>query len=250
MRAIIIDDEASNIENLQALLARHCPLVEVLDSAQTRDAAVVLINQLQPDLLFLDIQLSEATGFEVLQSVQHKNFEVIFVTAFDRYGIQAIKFAALDYLLKPIDIDELMQAVAKADAKIKSKQANHQLDLLLNQLQQGRNRPQKIALPQFKETRYVLTDQIRRCQADNTYTLFFLADGEQLLISKPLKEYAELLQPHGFIRTHQSHLVNTHFVKSWLREDGGTLLLDNGDHIPIAKINRDKVRAVLANAVF
>jgi len=250
MRAIIIDDETSNIENLQALLARHCPLVEVVASAQTRDAAVALINSLQPEMLFLDIQLGEATGFEVLQSVGHKNFEVIFVTAFDRYGIQAIKFAALDYLLKPIDIDELMQAVVKADAKIKGKQANHQLDLLLSQLQHGRNRPLKIALPQFKETRYVLTDHIRRCQADNTYTLFFLADGEQLLISKPLKEYAELLQPQGFIRTHQSHLVNARFVKSWLREDGGTLLLDNGDHIPIAKINRDKVRTMLANTVF
>lgn len=117
-------------------------------------------------------------------------------------------------------------------------------------MQQGRHRPLKIALPQFKETRYVQTDHIRRCQANNTYTLFYLADGEQLLISKPLKEYAELLQLHGFIRTHQSHLVNTRFVKSWLREDGGTLLLDNGEHIPIAKINRERVRALLANPVF
>ncbi len=250
MRAIIIDDELSNLQNLQALLARHCPMLEVVACAQTRDAAVTLINQLQPDLLLLDIQLGDATGFEVLQAVRHQSFEVIFVTAFDRYGIQAIKFAALDYLLKPIDIDELMQAVTKAEARIKGKQANHQLDLLLSQLQQGRNRPQKIALPQFKETRYVQTDHIRRCQADNTYTLFFMADGEQLLISKPLKEYAELLQPHGFIRTHQSHLVNARFVKSWLREDGGTLLLDNGEHVPIAKINREKVRALLASMVF
>lgn len=250
MRAIIIDDELSNLQNLQALLARHCPLLEVVAGAQTRDAAITLVNQLQPDLLLLDIQLGDATGFEVLQAVRHQSFEVIFVTAFDRYGIQAIKFAALDYLLKPIDIDELMQAVAKAEARIKGKQANHQLDLLLSQLQQGRNRPQKIALPQFKETRYVQTDHIRRCQADNTYTLFFMADGEQLLISKPLKEYAELLQPHGFIRTHQSHLVNARFVKSWLREDGGTLLLDNGEHVPIAKINREKVRALLASMVF
>jgi len=250
MRAIIIDDELSNLQNLQALLARHCPLVEVVASAQTRNDAIAHINQLQPDLLFLDIQLAESTGFEVLQAVRHQSFEVIFVTAFDRYGIQAIKFAALDYLLKPIDIDDLMQAVIKAEAKIKSKQTNQQLDLLLNQLQQGRHRPLKIALPQFKETRYVQTDHIRRCQADNTYTLFYLADGEQLLISKPLKEYAELLQLHGFIRTHQSHLVNTRFVKSWLREDGGTLLLDNGEHIPIAKINRERVRALLANPVF
>ncbi|WP_342644766.1 LytTR family DNA-binding domain-containing protein [Mucilaginibacter sp. CSA2-8R] len=250
MRAIIIDDELANLQNLQVLLVRHCPLVEVVASAQTRDDAVTLINQLQPDLLFLDIHLGDATGFEVLQSVRHQNFEVIFVTAFDRYGIQAIKFAALDYLLKPIDIDELMQAVTKADARVKAKQTNQQLGLLLNHLQQGRSHPQKIALPQFKETRYVQTDQIRRCQADNTYTLFFLASGEQLLISKPLKEYAELLQPQGFIRTHQSHLINASFVKSWLREDGGTLLLDNGEHIPIAKINREKVRALLAKPGF
>jgi two-component system LytT family response regulator len=250
MQAIIVDDEQSNVENLQALLKRHCSQVNVIAYAYNIETATRLISQHQPDILFLDIQLGLETGFDVLRLLPSKSFEVIFITAFDHYGIQAIKFAALDYILKPIDIDELVRAVTTAEVKIKSKQSYKQLDFLLSQLNPDRSRPVKIALPQRKETRYIMADNIRRCQADNTYTFFFLTNEDKILVSKPLKEYADLLQNHGFIRTHQSHLVNTRFVKSWLKEDGGTLLLDNGDRIPISKIHRDKVRTILARETF
>lgn len=245
MRAIIVDDEQANVENLQALLVKHCPEINLLAYANNIETAIRLINLHQPNLLFLDIQLNKESGFDLLKQIAVKSFVVVFVTAFDHYGIQAIKFAALDYLLKPIDIDELIQAVAKAEAKVKTKQPNQQLDFLLNYLQKDNTLPVKIVLPQQKETRYVSVNHIIRCEADNTYTFFFLTNGDRILISKPLKEYADLLQPHGFLRTHQSHLVNSRFVKSWLKEDGGILLLDNGDHIPISKINRDKVRTAL-----
>lgn len=245
MRAIIVDDEQANVKNLQALLVKHCPEINLLAYANNIETAIRLINLHQPNLLFLDIQLNKESGFDLLKQIAVKSFVVVFVTAFDHYGIQAIKFAALDYLLKPIDIDELIQAVAKAEAKVKTKQPNQQLDFLLNYLQKDNTLPVKIVLPQQKETRYVSVNHIIRCEADNTYTFFFLTNGDRILISKPLKEYADLLQPHGFLRTHQSHLVNSRFVKSWLKEDGGILLLDNGDHIPISKINRDKVRTAL-----
>ncbi len=245
MRAMIVDDEQANVENLQALLQKHCPKITVTACANTIEAAVRQIDLHQPDLLFLDIQLNKESGFDLLKQIAVKSFVVVFVTAFDHYGIQAIKFAALDYLLKPIDIDELIQAVTKAEAKVKTKQPNQQLDFLLNYLQKDNILPVKIALPQQKEIRYVSVNHIIRCEADNTYTFFFLTNGDRILVSKPLKEYADLLQPHGFLRTHQSHLVNSRFVKSWLKEDGGILLLDNGDHIPISKINRDKVRTAL-----
>lgn len=245
MRAILIDDEPANVENLQALLSRHCPEINVIAYAMNQEAAARLIDLHQPDLLFLDIQLGDGSGFDLLKAVTATSFEVIFITAFDHYGIQAIKFAALDYLLKPVDIDELIAAVAKAAVKVKSKQSNQQLEFLLDHLKKDRTLPVKIALPQQKEIRYVIVDMILRCEAANTYTFFYLTNGDKILVSRALKVYADLLQPYGFIRTHQSHLINRRFVKSWIKEDGGLLLLDNGDQIPISKINKDKVRLAL-----
>lgn len=221
-------------------------MVKVIGQLNRVEEAVAVINLQQPDLLFLDIQMGKKSGFDLLTELKYRSFEVIFVTAFDHYGIQAIKFAALDYLLKPVHPEELIAAVAKAHHKVKDKLENEQLSFLLRQLKNGDVTPPKIALPQYNEIRYVATAEIIRCEADNTYTFFFLANGDQVLVSKSLKEYADLLTPHGFLRTHQSHLVNPKFVKSWLKEDGGMLALDNGDKIPVSKPNREMVKAALA----
>jgi len=245
IRAIIVDDEISNIENLRALLTKHCPQVNVIGSASNNKAAADLINLHQPDLVFLDIQLGGDSGLNLLKLVQLRSFEVIFVTAYDQYGIQAVKFAALDYLLKPIDIDELIIAVAKTEAKLKAKLHNQQLDFLLTNLKNGDSLPAKIALQQQKEIRYVTVSDIVRCQADNTYTFFYLRTGDHILVSKGLKEYADMLPSGIFLRVHQSHLVNINFVKSWLREDGGALLLINGDKIPVSRPNRERIRLAL-----
>ena len=245
MRAIIVDDEPANIENLQALLLKHCPQVAVIGTAGNNKAAAALINLHQPDVLFLDIQLKDDSGFNLLKLLPEKSFDVIFVTAYDTYGIQAIKFAALDYLLKPVDIDELIAAVTKAEAKNRDKQHNLQLDFLINHIKKDEKQPLKIALPQQKEIRYAALNDIVRCEADNTYTFFYLNNGDRILISKSLKEYAGLLEPNGFLRAHQSHLVNISYVKSWLKEDGGMLLLNNGDKIPVSRPNREKLQKAL-----
>ena len=246
MRAILVDDELSNLENLRALLAKHCPHIKVISASVNIDDAFKQINLHQPDLLFLDIQMGKNTGFDLLSRLTEKTFEVIFVTAFDQYGIQAVKFAALDYLLKPVDPDELKQAVSKAELRIKSKINGEQLNFLLSQMKRLEPAVPKIALPQQQEIRYVSVDDIVRCEADNTYTFFYLLTGEKILISKPLKEYSDMLKPQGFLRTHQSHLVNPKFVKSWLKEDGGVLLMNSGEKIPVSKPNREMVKAVLA----
>ena len=174
---------------------------------------------------------------------------MIFVTAYDQYGIQAVKFAALDYLLKPVDIDELVAAVAKVETKLKEKQHNQQLDFLVANLIKEDNHPTKIALQQQKETRYITLTDIIRCEADNTYTFFYLNTGERILVSKGLKEYTDMLPTNSFLRIHQSHLVNIKYVKSWLKEDGGVLLLTNGDKVPVSRPNREKVRSILEGAV-
>ncbi|KQC02774.1 LytTR family DNA-binding domain-containing protein [Pedobacter sp. Hv1] len=245
MRAILVDDERANLVNLQVLLVKYCPNIHIVAQVNQVEEAVVQINTHRPDLLFLDIQMGKQSGFDLLNKIKDQSFEVIFVTAYDQYGIQAVKFAALDYLLKPVNPDELINAVLKAETKTKNKIQNEQLNFLLQQLKRPEASVQKIALPQQNEIRYVAINDILRCESDNTYTFFSLANGEKILISKSLKEYSDLLKPQGFLRVHQSHLVNPEFVKSWLKEDGGMLLLKNGDKIPVSKPNRDSVKAVL-----
>ena len=245
MRAILIDDEISNLENLQTLLEKHCPQVTILATAQSVADGIDVIEKYSPDLVFLDIQMGEETGFDVLKLLPTRNFEVIFVTAYDQYGIQAVKFAALDYLLKPIDIEELIIAVSKAEHKLATQIQTSQLDFLLQQLKKPETNVSTIALQMQTEIRYIALSEIIRCEADNTYTYFFLANSEKILISKSLKEYADLLRPNGFLRTHQSHLVNPKYVKSWLKEDGGILLLTSGEKIPVSKPNKETVKQAL-----
>ncbi|RZL49196.1 MAG: response regulator transcription factor [Pedobacter sp.] len=247
MNAILIDDEISNLENLLTLLEKHCPQVNIVATAQNVSDAVNVIEKHLPDLVFLDIQMGEQKGFDVLSLIPNRNFEVIFVTAYDQYGIQAVKFAALDYLLKPVDIDELINAVNKADQKLATQTQNSQIEFLLQQLKKPENSASKIALQMQSETRYVALSEIIRCEADNTYTFFFLTNNERILVSKSLKEYADLLKPNGFLRTHQSHLVNPKYVKSWLKEDGGILLLTSGEKIPVSKPNKEMVKLAMQN---
>ncbi len=246
MKALLIDDEYSNIENLTALLQHYCPQVNVIGHAGDIETAVNLINSQLPDLLFLDVQLGEYTGFDLLRLIPNKDFEVIFITAFDKYGIEGIKFAALDYLLKPVSIQELVQAVHKAEEKLNLKEKNLQLNFLLNHLKNGETVPTKIALPQLHEIRYVAVNEIIRCEADNSYTSFYLLNGDKIIVSRPIREYSELLKSSGFLRTHQTHLVNIAFVKSWIKEDGGALLLTNGNKIPVSKPNKEMVQQALS----
>lgn len=246
MRALIIDDEASNRENLQQLLRTYAPDVEICALAEDVDTGLKAIQANRPQLVFLDIQLHNQSGFDLLKLLGKISFEIIFVTAYNQYGIQAVKFAALDYLLKPIDIDELVTAVEKARSAIRLKQKNERLGYLLEYLKDDNQASPRIALPLFNETRYVNVADIVRCEADNTYTRFILNGGEQILVSKTLKDYAGMLDNYNFLRTHQSHLVNTAFIKSWLREDGGSLLLTDNTKIPVSKLNREKVKGMLA----
>lgn len=245
MRALIVDDEVSNQENLQQLLKTYADDVQVVAVAGDIDEAAIAIKLHRPDLVFLDIQLHGQSGFDLLKQLEEINFAIIFVTAYDQYGIQAVKFAALDYILKPIDIDELTAAVNKARKAIQQTKKNERLGHLLEYLKDDNQASPRITLPMFGETRYVSINDIVRCEADNTYTRFVLADGEQLMVSKTLKEYVDMLARYNFLRTHQTHLVNTAYIKSWIREDGGSLLLKDNTKIPVSKLNRQKVKDML-----
>lgn len=241
IRTLIIDDEQHNIENLQGLLREYCPAVQVVATAMAVDEAVQSVRAFNPDLLLLDIHMPGKNGFEVLKELPDQTFEVIFVTAFDQYAIQAIKFSAIDYLLKPVDIDELKTAIAKVEAKIGNR-PNPQVANLLEMLRnQGMREEHRLALSSMKETRFVRPADIIRCESSNAYTSFFLATGELIVVSRPIFEYSELLADYGFIRCHQSHLVNRAYVKSLLKEDGGYLLLEDDSRIPISRNKKESV---------
>lgn len=245
MNAIIVDDERHNIENLQILLERHCPGVYVAATADNVDEALHVINTQKPDVVFLDIILGKQTGFDLLAQLILRDFEVIFVTAYDQYGVRAVKSAALDYILKPVDITELKAAVDKASDKMRQKKNNTQLDFLMEYITQKDKALAKVALPLRNEVRYIELSEIVRCEATNSYTWFYLANKEKILVSKSLKEYDDLFSAQGFIRCHQSHLVNISFVKSMLREDSGSLLMQDGEKIPISKAKKEMVKLSL-----
>jgi two-component system LytT family response regulator len=211
IRSIIIDDEANNVENLRSLLHKHFPAIKVVATANNADQGLSLIDSHKPDLIFLDIQMPVKNGFDMLKAISKIDFEIIFVTAFDQYGIQAIKFSALDYLLKPIDVKELTDAIRKAEDRITAKQKNSNIWNLMDYLKSGPKASPKIALPTLKEIQFVPVHEIVRCEASDNYTTFYLQNRESILVCKTLKEFAELLTPHGFIRTHHSHLVNGQF---------------------------------------
>jgi len=246
IKAVLIDDEVNNLQNLQQLLNRHCPEVQVLANALTADEGRHIILQHQPDVVFLDIQMPGKNGFDLLRSLSNYEFDVIFVTAFDQYGIQAVKFAAIDYLLKPINSEELQIAVSRVVAKSRNKKQNLQLENLINLFRQQKE-DQRIALPTQKETRFIATGQIIRCESSNNYTSFYLSNEEKIIVSKPIYEYEELLAGYGFIRCHQSHLVNKKYIKSLIKEDGGYLLLENGTQVPVARSKKEMVIEAMKN---
>lgn len=245
INAVIIDDEQNNVDNLKSLLQLHCAEVEISGTASdAKEGKRVILNN-NPDLVFLDIQMPGENGFELLQSLSNYSFDVIFVTAFDQYGIKAVKFAAIDYLLKPINVDELKVAVKKViDKKEKGKQ-NNQLENLMQLLKENQ-KEHRIALPSAHEIRYVKPSDIIRCESSNNYTTFHFATGEKLLISKPIYFYEEVLQDYHFIRCHQSHLINKKFISSFIKEDNGYLLLEDGTKLPVSKSKKEKIKDWLA----
>ncbi|HTJ13118.1 MAG TPA: LytTR family DNA-binding domain-containing protein [Dinghuibacter sp.] len=245
LKAVLIDDEPGNIDNLRVLLEEYCPEVTVVGATTDAEKGRALVGGVRPDLVFLDIQMPGMNGFELLQSLDRIDFEVVFVTAFDQYGIQAVKFSALDYLVKPIKIAELQAAVDKAMSRRQQKTQNGHLENLLRLLKAQQKDEHRIALPGLRETRFVRPGEVVRCESSNSYTTFHLRTGEKLTVSRPIYEYEGLLGDYGFVRCQQSHLVNTRYIQSWVKDDGGYLLLEDGARIPVSKDKRDAVRAAL-----
>lgn len=240
IKAIIVEDEKSNRENLAKLLGEYCQKVELIAQCASAIEGRKAITELKPDLVFLDIEMPGGSGFSMLESLGEINFEVIFVTAFNHYGIKAVKFCALDYLLKPIDILELSQAVEKVEKRLSEKSENLRMKTMLSN-QKGKMANPKIAIPLSDKIEFVEVSFIIRCEGESNYTHIYLSNGETILASKTLKEFDELLAENNFLRTHQSHLINLNEVKSYMKSDGGYIKMKDGTSVSISRQRREMV---------
>lgn len=241
IKTVIIDDENPSIETLQWKLKNYCPQVEVVAFFDNPVEGVEFLKGNQVELLFLDIEMPLLNGFDVLEELGREvPFDVIFTTAYDNFGIRAVKFSALDYLLKPVQNKELQQAVEKHLKKTSHRVSGKQVEVLLDNVEaEKRDKPFKIALATKESIEFVVPKEIITCTSDSNYTIIYLQDGRKLLISKTLKEFEEMLQPFNFFRTHNSHLVNLEEIQKFIRSDGGYLVLKNKMKIPVSKNRKD-----------
>ncbi|GGC49464.1 DNA-binding response regulator [Parapedobacter defluvii] len=235
---IIIDDEPHCIQHLERLLQKHAQdKIRLLGSFENVAQGIAAIEALKPDLLFLDIQLHGQTGFDLLQQIDTSRLSVIFTTAYDQYAVQAFRFSATDYLLKPIDADDLVNSLQKAADNLIKKQADARYELLLQHLGHRSDTPAKIALPSMEGWDFVPIAEIIRCQAQGNYTLFVLQGGKQLLVSRTLKGYEQLLEGRGFFRIHHAHLINLAHINKYHKS--GFVTLNDGSIVEVSTRRRE-----------
>ena len=240
IRTIIIDDEPNNIETLKQLLVKYCPLIELVGNAENIRTGQALILNTQPDLVFLDIEMPFGNAFELLNNLSPVNFEIIFVTAFDNYAINAIKYSALDYLLKPVNIKELQNAVQKAAERIKTKNITTKIDTLLFNLSVSKPVLQKVALPTLDGLVFVNINELVWLEARGSYTFVYMQDQQKIMVSRTLKEFEDILPFETFSRVHQSYIINHHFIKKYNRGRGGTIEMEDGTTIEVSMRKKDE----------
>jgi len=248
IKAVIIDDEKDSIDTLKWKLENYCPDVSVISSFEKPADGVSYLKKNPVDLLFLDIEMPMLTGFDVLEELGRDiSFDIIFITAYDNFGIQAVKFSALDYLLKPVQNKELKEAIDKHLKKTQQKIPSEQIDLLLNNVQAERKGKRgRIALASKESIEFVDPNDIIVCEANSNYTNIYLVEGRKRVISKTLKEFEEMLLQFDFFRPHNSHLINLGRVKEFIRGDGGYLVMENKMKIPVSKNRKEELMQLLS----
>ncbi|CAN5720682.1 LytTR family DNA-binding domain-containing protein [soil metagenome] len=236
LRTIIIDDEQDSVDLLKLQLTQNCPQIELVGIYTSSVKALQNIEVLMPDLLFLDIEMPVMNGFELLEKILHLNFSIVFVTAYNQFALKAFRFNALDFLVKPIDTKELIEAVAKAEKHIKP--ASSQLAMLQKQL---RGEPvTKIAIPGPHGVTFIDLNEIIYGEASNNYSKLVLTDGRNFLISKTLKDVQEVLEEEHFLRVHRQYIINLNHVKQFNRNEG-ILTMSNGENIPVARNQKERL---------
>jgi two-component system, LytTR family, response regulator len=240
IKAIIVDDDPLCSQTLVELLNRYCPQIEITGVFHSAVNALPVIKKLPPQVLFLDIEMPQMNGFELLEQLPEINFELIFTTSYNQYAIKAIHFSALDYLLKPIDREELQKAVQK----IIQRQAHPlplQIDILLEKFHRPATAISKIALPTMEGLQMIAVDSVIRCVAEHNYTIFFLKNKVKIIVPRILKEIEEMLEDHSFARVHNSYLVNLNEIDKYVRGEGGYLIMSDGSSVDVSRSRKESL---------
>ncbi|HYG50298.1 MAG TPA: LytTR family DNA-binding domain-containing protein [Flavobacteriales bacterium] len=240
IKAILIDDEQMSRNTLRKLLEMYCPAVNVIAECEDTVQGNTQIKALNPDLVFLDVAMPGQNGVDFLKSLGKINFEVIFVTAHDKYVLQALRFAAVDYLLKPVEERQLMDAVASAENRIKSKKRESNIDTLLYNLQhKTQASDMQLCIPDLQGFQVVQISDIIYCEAENTYTCFFLKNNREIVASRPLIDYETLLEDSSFVRIHKSTLINMKHIKEYQKGEGGVVIMSNDKALDVSRRKKE-----------
>jgi len=244
LRTLIIDDEYHIRDTLINMLEMNCPDVRVVGQASGVVSGIAAIKELQPELVLLDIQMKDGTGFDLLYGLPSIDFKVIFITAYDQYAVQAFRFSAVDYLLKPVNPEQLIEAVLRA-GKMIQEHFDKQMKVLEENLKSVSNKNKKIILRTTESIHLLDVGNIICCDSDSSYTTVHTVEGEKIIVSKTLKDYEEMLTDCGFYRVHKSYLINLLHIKRFDRQDGGYIVLTNDLKIPVASRKREEMLGLL-----
>ncbi len=247
MRAVIIEDELNARNHLKSLLDTHCEGVEIVGEGHDVKTGYEIIHSTQPDLVFLDIRMPDGTGFDLLEMFNSIRFNVIFTTAYSEYAIEAFRFSAIHYLLKPIDPDDLVESVKKAGREAKMKNLENKIEALITNLNSGGKFSRKVVLTTNSNIYVVNSEEIVMCRSDRNYTQFILDDGREIIVAKTIKDYEDLLTEHGFFRAHRQYLINLAHVQSLEKTNGGTIKLTGDISVPVSVRKKDQLIEALSS---
>jgi two-component system LytT family response regulator len=239
IRAIIVDDEKGARESLSKMLEKNCRQIEIVGKADSMASAYEVISEQKPDLVFLDIEMPNGNAFDLLEKFKEINFNIIFTTAYDHYAIKAIKFSAVDYILKPIDPEELVNAVKRLEDKMGQKNSlDNQFKTLLSNVKPG-NKLKKVGIPDGDGLIFINLSDIIRCDSDGNYTFFILTNGKKIIASRTLGEYEQMFADDNFFRVHRSHLINLEHVKKYIKGEGGYVVMTDNSQVEVSRRNKN-----------
>ena len=247
INAILVDDEEHCRQTLSNMLDKHfSDKVNLMAQCCTVEEGVATIKKLKPQLIFLDVEIGNSTGFNLLQQLDDFNFEVIFTTAHNHYAMQAIKFSALDFLLKPFGVDDMREALSRLQQKINAADANEQFKILFENLKKMNNPAKKLALPTLNGINFVPIQDIIRCESDINYTTFYLMNKNKIVVAKTLKEFEEMLEGYNFFRVHNSHLINLAHIKNYVKGEGGIVTMIDDSSVDVSRRRKEEFMKKLA----
>lgn len=246
IKAILVDDERSSLQNLQQKLIEFCPDILVIEMSEKPEDAILLIRQHKPDVIFLDIEMPRMSGLRMLNELTDYTGEIIFTTAYNHYAVDAIRISAFDYLVKPVSIADLQNAVARL-VKSKQSETKERLDILRQSLSENKSQEDKIAVPTSDGLEFLQIKNIIHIESSSNYSKIFLLTGKSMLVTRLLKDFEDILTPYRFYRVHNSHLINLNYIQKYIRGEGGQVMLQNGDIVDVSRRKKDEFLRLITN---